>query len=469
MGNSLANTLTGNSGSNVLNGGAGADTMTGGVGNDTYTVDNAGDKAIEAKEYGIDQVNSSVSYSLVGQFIERLTLTGRGNINATGNTLLNDLTGNSGNNVLNGGGGGDRMNGGAGDDTLYGEDGWDSMTGGAGNDTLYGGADNDTMTGGAGDDTLDGGAGIDTAEYTSAASGVAVDLGIAGVQSTGGGGNDSLVDVENLDGSSFSDTLTGNEVGNRLSGNGGDDILSGGAGDDDLNGGVGDDTMIGGAGDDTLRGEAGADVLDGGAGADRMEGGGGDDTYTVDNDGDIAIEGYSGGIDQVNSSVSYSLVYQHIEKLTLTGSGNTNATGNGKANILIGNSGNNVLDGGTGDDLLSGGGGSDTLTGGKGYDTFEFDQPLVAGVVTTITDFAPGADRVALSLSIFTQAGAVGPLAADAFFDGTAAHDADDRIIYNASTGALLYDADGSGAEAATTFATLAPGLALSASDFKIV
>jgi serralysin len=70
---------------------------------------------------------------------------------------------------------------------------------------------------------------------------------------------------------------------------------------------------------------------------------------------------------------------------------------------------------------------------------------------------------------VFTQAGAVGPLAAGAFFIGAAAHDASDRIIYNAGSGALLYDPDGTGRQAATHFATISQSLALAAGDFKII
>jgi len=65
---------------------------------------------------------------------------------------------------------------------------------------------------------------------------------------------------------------------------------------------------------------------------------------------------------------------------------------------------------------------------------------------------------------------ASGGLAAGAFVVGTAAADANDRIIYDAATGNLYYDSDGSGAGAALLFATLdnAPAT-LAASDFLVI
>ena len=47
--------------------------------------------------------------------------------------------------------------------------------------------------------------------------------------------------------------------------------------------------------------------------------------------------------------------------------------------------------------------------------------------------------------------------------------DADDRIIYNQSTGALIYDANGTGAGGAALIATVINEPLLSASDFVVI
>lgn len=64
-------------------------------------------------------------------------------------------------------------------------------------------------------------------------------------------------------------------------------------------------------------------------------------------------------------------------------------------------------------------------------------------------------DVIVLDRTVFTAFTSAGTLSASAFNTGTSASDADDRIIYNAGTGALLYDADGVGGSAAVQFATL--------------
>ena len=76
---------------------------------------------------------------------------------------------------------------------------------------------------------------------------------------------------------------------------------------------------------------------------------------------------------------------------------------------------------------------------------------------------------IALDDAIFTQIGGPGALNANAFVTGSAAADADDRIIYDSATGNLYYDADGSGAGAQVLFATLSGHPPLTAGDFLVI
>ncbi len=213
-GNTGANTLKGMDGNDMLDGGAGADRMEGGLGNDTFVVDNAGDKVVEASGAGTDTVKASVNHTLSSN-VEKLILTGTGNLNGTGNELANTLTGNAGANILKGLAGNDVLDGGA---------GADRMEGGFGNDTYV--VDN------AGDKVVElAGEGTDTVK--------------ASISHTLSANVEKLVltGTGNLNG-------TGNELANTLTGNAGVNILKGMAGNDTLVGGAGADQLYGGAGKD---------------------------------------------------------------------------------------------------------------------------------------------------------------------------------------------------------------------------
>jgi len=108
------------------------------------------------------------------------------------------------------------------------------------------------LSGGAGNDRLLGGNGVDTADYVAAASRITVSLALTTAQNTGGAGIDTLSNIENLNGSPYSDRLTGSTLANVINGGKGNDILSGGAGNDTLVGSVGADKLSGGAGKDVF-------------------------------------------------------------------------------------------------------------------------------------------------------------------------------------------------------------------------
>ncbi|MDD5385164.1 MAG: Ig-like domain-containing protein, partial [Gallionella sp.] len=111
--------------------------------------------------------------------------------------------------------------------------------------------------------------------------------------------------------------------------------------------------------------------LDGGFGADTLEGGAGNDTYVIDQAGDTIIEQAGGGIDTVESSISYELLDPNLENLTLL-DGAASGFGNAADNVINGNAGFNDLYGGDGNDTLIANGGGDELYGGAGNDRYVF-------------------------------------------------------------------------------------------------
>ncbi len=132
--------------------------------------------------------------------------------------------------------------------------------------------------------------------------------------------------------------------------------------------------------------------------------------------------------------------------------------------------GNDTLVGGDGRDTLYGGSGNDLLTGGSSEDVFVFAGAGTVQSIDTITDMQANFDEIWLSAAIFRRLGTPSAsLTADQFFAGAAATDRDHRILYDAATGALLYDADGDRAGAAIQFAQLATGLTLTETDFVII
>ncbi|MER8962982.1 calcium-binding protein [Mesorhizobium sp. M0701] len=213
----------------------------------------------------------------------------------------------------------------------------------------------------------------------------------------------------------------------------------------------------------TIQGNAGANVINGRGGADTMAGYGGNDTYNVDNAGDKVIEAVGGGTDKVLSAVSYALSagssIQFLATTNPSGTSAINLTGNAFAQTVQGNSGANII---------NGGGGADILTGNGGNDAFVFNSALGAGNIDKVTDFNKLQDKIQLDDAVFAGL-KLGGLSSDAFFAGTAAHDSSDHVIYNSSTGALSFDSDGIGGAAQIQFATLSPGLSLTAGSFLVI
>ncbi|WP_345197052.1 calcium-binding protein, partial [Kistimonas scapharcae] len=486
LGGTGNDTLIGGAGNDILEGGDDNDTLEGGAGNDVLRGGDGIDTvsfASLSNAVNVDLSDGRISNDGLGgtdtiDSIENLEGT---NLAAQGDILLGDASDNQifgldGDDTLGGGGGTNTLDGGSGSDTVSyasetdditvdldntgspvvtasGQDtliSIENVSGGSGDDTLKGTADDNTISGGGGDDTLIGRAGNDTldggnhgligdtVDYSGASGDVTVNLsttdyttafGIgASTAQDGDLGTDTVLNLENVIGSSGDDTIIGNASDNTLQGGAGSDTFVGGDGSDTFDGGSGAESdtadysqvtgdiavdlendlasndgfnntdtltsienVTGGAGDDVitaaetgtegneLRGNAGDDQLSGGGGVDVLDGGDGDDTLIggAGQDQLIGGEGNETNGDTADySSASIALQVDLTSGIVAndgTGSQDTisgieNVMGGSGDDQLTGNVDDNTLTGNGGDDVLDGAGGADTLEGGSGDD-----------------------------------------------------------------------------------------------------
>jgi Ca2+-binding RTX toxin-like protein len=389
----------------------------------------------------------------------RKAVAGNGGNNVLRGTRSDDnLQGLGGRDVLYGGAGNDYLNGGSDRDTLYGSSGDDYLDGGSGNDYLsgasgkdhlYGGSGNDELSGGLGHDHLFGGSGNDRASFSASSGGSdIVNLGT---------GSDTVT-VTASTARQVRLTFTSAEVGNgtatdanmMTNQDGGLAVrLQSESRTGDLIGSISrfdDEGMTFVAGRSGLTFDV-RDLVSGAARGDQF---------------DVVSLGTRLG-DNLKAAQSSSAYYFNA------GLGNDRVTGGRDDDFLVGGAGNDSLNGGRGDDSFIGGGGNDLLTGGAGDDAFIFVAPLdPAANVDRIRDFRASDDTLRLDNAVFVGL-TDGALAATAFALSSAAAEADDRVVYDQSTGNLFFDADGGARDNQTLFATLTNRASITAADFFVI
>ena len=447
FGSDFTDVISGFDGDDDLNGGAGGDTLIGGT--NTAAGDTLGYVFSSAGVSINLATNSAAGGAAQGDIIS-------GFENVTGSGFADQLVGDNGSNVLIGGAGGDTLNGGSngsvGDTLSYvssiigvsinlalntasggdatgdtisnfenvtGTAQGDQLVGDGNANVLRGGAGNDLFVGGLGADTMIGGADLDVVDYSSFATGVAVDLTLG----TGTGG-DIISEIENITGSAFGDVLIGDNGANTMRGGVGNDFFVAGNGADLLNGGADNDevsyetattgvfvnlfTGTGANGGvlqeiENIRGSAFGDVLQGDNGANTIRGLAGNDFIIAGNGADFLI----GGAD--NDTVSYETATSGVFANLATGVGANggvlqeieNLTGSAFGDVLIGSAGGNTLKGGAGNDFIVGNAGSDALFGGADNDTFRFETTTFGNDV--IADFQDNADKLSFASAVATN------------------------------------------------------------------
>jgi len=146
--------------------------------------------------------------------------------------------------------------------------------------------------------------------------------------------------------------------------------------------------------------------------------------------------------DQIETSVSYTLPTA-VEVIKATGISAITLTGNAENNQLIGN------------------GYGSTLTGAAGADLFVVNT--LATTPDRISDFVSGTDVLVLDIASLS----LNPGTISVQMNTVSGTDA--ALVYNTTTGALSYDADGVGTQAATVLITLVGAPTLTLGDVWVV
>ncbi len=282
---------------------------------------------------------------------------------------------------------------------------------------------------------------------------------------------DHYIAIQGLVGSAYADVLSGNELAN---------TVQAGAGNDWLFGREGQDTLGGGAGNDVLGGGTGGDLLDGGDGTDVAYYRDAPNTVfraseVGNKQGMVDGQSYGISIDIANGVNNFGEavgdVLANIENIWGSRFDDIIRGDDNVGGQVYGFEGNDILDGRGGDDVFYGGTGADTLTGGAGAEDFFYlsynDHYNQYGTLEayeggdTITDFEHGVDHITVSRYWFGFGNIGGPAAAltaqhaDFITSGTAAGSTKPTFFWNAATGELQFDADGTGGTAAVNIATL--------------
>lgn len=495
-GGSGHDSLDGGAGNDILVGGLGDDSLRGGLGNDTFTVASGTDSIADLGVGDILTVaaGATANASVTGAWTATSATANAGTATLTTNGYAVNLA------AVTGGFAGFRVSNTGAATTLTGSKWADRLAGGSGNDTLVGGLGNDSLTGGAGNDRFTVASGTDSisdlsgADILTVASGATAFATVTSAWTATAGTTNAGTATLTTNGFAVSfAAVTGGSRGYNVTNTGAATMLTGSKFADALTGGTGADTLVGGSGVDSLVGGDGNDlfvvsrasdlatgeVITGGFGTDELRFAT-TSASTLTLTSGVSVERVVIGTGTGGAAVSTATTAINVTAAAVT-TGLT-IVGNAGMNTLTGGSGNDSLEGGAGNDKLIGGGGADTLagglgndslTGGLGADVFVFNTtPNASSNKDTLTDFNATDDAIWLAKSVMAGLGGpTGALGADAFWGGagiTASHDATDRILYNQTTGALYYDADGNGSTAAIQFAQLTAGTALTAADVFI-